>query len=145
MGNTDFLGRRPRDTRRKNDPTKPREMGRDPYAADFERGPFSDRATAPFPAGALALLERRTGKPADVALLAEWERIRAFAGYEPFEIDGRAEAMRALTDSLRSRAAAPPVAAPAPAKSGTHAGRIARVVGAALAAADGPDPEDLGD
>lgn len=142
MANTDFLGRKPRPGRgRQADPARPRETGRDPLAADYERGPYVDQVVAPFPPGALALLERRTGKPPDLALLAEWERIRAFTGYRGIDPDPRLAARACLVDPLERRAEAAPVEAPTPARAALRA-PVARP---GLTGAAAPDPEDLGD
>jgi hypothetical protein len=141
MGNTDFLGRKPRPGRgRQADPARPRETGRDPLAADYERGPYVDQVVAPFPPGLLALLERRTGKVPDLGLLAEYERIRAFTGYQGIEPDPRLAARASLVDPLERRATAPTVEAPIPARAGLRA-PAARIP---LSGAQAPDPEDLG-
>lgn len=140
--NGDFLGRKPRPGRgRAQDASRPRETGRDPLAADYERGPFADRVVAAFPPGLLALLERRTGRPPDLNLLAEYERIRAFLGYEGIPPDPHLAARASLVDPLAKRAQAPPVEAPIP----TRAGLRAPVARTLLTAGGAPDPEDLGD
>lgn len=140
--NGEMLGRKGNPKKRRDDdPTRPRETGRDPLAAEYERGPFVDLVVPPFPPGGLALLERRTGKIPDPAVLAEWERIRAFTGYKGIEVTPRLAGSTCLVDPLERRAVAAPVEVPTPARAGlrtpTHR--------PPLTGAAAPDPEDLGD
>lgn len=139
--NGEMLGRKGNPKKRRDDPTRPRETGRDPLAAEYERGPFVDMVVPAFPPGCLALLERRTGKIPDVEALAEWERIRAFTGYAGIEVGPRLAGSTCLVDPLDRRAKAAPVATPPP----TRAGLRAPVQRAPLTGAAAPDPEDLGD
>lgn len=132
-------GRGPREPRRRALAGRRTELGAQPVARDYEQGPFPHQAVAPFPAEAVALWERRTGRAFDPEAMAEWERVRAFLGYQGLELSPQLQAAQRLggggatlapelPDRARHQAARAPI--PAPAR-GSAAGM--------------PDPEDLGD
>lgn len=118
------------------------ELGAQPLVRDFEAGPFPHQAVAPFPAGAVELLERRTGHRFDPQLLAEWERVRAFVGYEPFVLTPELQAAQRLGDFREW----PPALAPELPAQAAHRATLPKIhapdVPGRLAM---PSAEDLGD
>jgi hypothetical protein len=115
------------------------ERGAQPVARDYEQGPWPHQVVAPFPAEAVALWERRTGRKFDAEAVAEWERVRGFLAYEGIALTPALEAAQRivgggaavasdLPERARHLAARAPIQAPA------------RGRGSAM-----PDPDDLGD
>lgn len=120
MNGKDFLGSRRRrkggDSKRRGQP-KPKITGAaqtstraDPLVRAFEQGPFPAVPVQPFPPATVALFERMTGRAFDPDLLATWERVRAFTGYEGVELTGPLQASQWLEDPDEIRAALEPIA-----------------------------------
>lgn len=132
-----------RATRRRQDaPGHTTELGAHPEIRAYESGPYPALHVAPFPAEAVEILERRTGRRFDPDLLAEWERLRAWLGYEPFELTPELVTSRRLGDE---RDRGEPVAPTAQGRARLQ-GQASTVRAPTPAAGLGmPDPTDLGD
>lgn len=137
--------RQPRQRQPRREPDQPghrTELGPHPMIRDFEAGPFPHQAVAPFPPEAVELLERRTGQRFPAQLLAEWERIRAFLGYEAFELTPPLVAAQRLED-FRERG---PAVEAEPPERARHLAARSPIARPEVPAAFGmPDPDDLGD
>lgn len=137
-----LTGRKGRQTRaRKTGPGHRTEIGANPLIYDYEQGPFFHLGVRPFPPEAVELLERRTGRPFDAAFLADWERIRAFLGYEGIELAPSLLTARRLEDGEdRGEPVAPPISTRL-----AYQSERPEIPTVATPLTGGPDPEDLGD
>lgn len=110
--------------------------------ADYEAGPFPHQAVAAFPPELVIIMERRTGRPFDPELLAEYERARAFLGYEGIALTPQLQGRQRLEDD---RDRGEPVAAELPAKARHLAARQPIARPEVPGHYGQPDPNDLGD
>lgn len=77
------------------------ELGPDPLVRHFETGPFPAAEVPAVAPAAAALFERLTGQRFDPAVIAAWERVRAFLAYPGVEVSTPMElARRAAPDPI---------------------------------------------
>jgi len=88
------------------------------------------------------LLERRTAKPFPAELLAEYERIRAFLGYQGIDMSAKLRAGQRLDDGIDR---GPPVTPALPARARHLAARTPIATPTIPGSLAMPDPDDLGD
>jgi len=116
----------------------------DRFLQAFRGGPFHTAPLADIPPGLVDLMEVITGEPFPLKVIAAWERIRGFGGYEGLSVDPAMAAQQWLTDPdlaqrRRQPAPLPHTASRAPVASVRAGGR--KVDGLAVP----PNPDDLGD
>lgn len=97
----DELGRRRGGGRRGHREPKPgmnlSEVGKpDPLVQDFERGPYPALRVRELPPEARALVERIAGNRFPDELYRAYERVRAYLGLEPVELDAALLSARPL-------------------------------------------------
>ena len=114
----------------------------------YDQGPFPGVDVAPWPPVLVDLVERQTGKSFGnlAPVLAEYERIRAFLGYDAFEMTSQLQAQQHLSDNHPLRAGREPTIAPAsPKRLLRHDLAKGDVPTATTSHPGGIDPADLGD
>jgi hypothetical protein len=142
MSNREHLGgrRAPAPTPSSSRPGRRSELGADPLAAEYDRGPFPGAHVPAFPSHLVTLVERATGRPFDPVAYAAYERIRAFTGYPGVELPPELGSRRALVDTRRD----PPPPTPAGVdRRSPLAPSSPRPIAAALPGSI--NPQDLGD
>lgn len=110
--------------------TREQGAGPNPFAREYEQGPWPAAVVPAATAEHLGLLERMLGRPVSAEEFATWERVRGYAGYSGPALDPALLAAQGL------RAPAPPP----PAASSTG-----RAVTPPSVASPAVNPHDLGD